>query len=94
MEQPQRVVIEAQSTNKNDGKTTILGLLLALCGGAMDYFMHAGQDGVDYGAPTFWIGLAISVLIGLKGYYTNKTGAAVVAQPVGQNPTVNVDVKP
>jgi hypothetical protein len=94
MEQPQSVVIEAPVSNKNDRMTTIIGLVKALAGGAMDYYAHLGSDGVNYGAPTFWIGLAISVLWGLQGYYTNKTGAAIVAQPVGQNPTVKVDVKP
>jgi hypothetical protein len=93
MEQPQSVVIQTPAPNRNDRITTLIGIGKALAGGVMDYYAHLGPDGLDTSNPTFWIGLVIAALWGLQGYFTNRGGSSIVAQPVGQNPSVKVDVK-
>lgn len=56
-----------------DKLTTVLGLLQAMGVAVGDYLVHAQSTGeVNWTAPTFYIGLAVAVLMALKAYYTNK----------------------
>ncbi len=52
-----------------DRLQTVMGLGEAALVGVMDYFIHAGPSGVDYTAPTFWLGIAIAASRAVKGYY-------------------------
>lgn len=60
-----------------DRLQTLMGLGEAALVGVMDYFVHLGPDGLNYDAPTFWIGAAIALSRGVKGYFA----AGVKATP-------------
>jgi uncharacterized membrane protein len=56
-----------------DKLTTVLGVIQGVGVAVGDYLVHAKETGaIEWTAPTFWIGLAVSVLMALKAYYTNK----------------------
>lgn len=56
-----------------DKLTTVLGVMQAVGVAVGDYFVHTKDTGsVDFHAATFWIGLAVATLMGVKSYYTNK----------------------
>ena len=65
----------------SDRLQTVLGMGEGALVGVVDYFAHLGPDGVNYKAPTFWLGILIAISRGVKGYY-----AAGVQEPVPQNP--------
>jgi hypothetical protein len=66
------------NTISNDIKTTTIGLVMAGGIAAIDYFSHLGPDGLDLKKETFWLGLVVAALMGLKGYYTNKSNTTIV----------------
>jgi len=57
---------------------TVMGMGEAALVGTMDYFVHSGPDGIDYSAPTFWIGVLIAISRAVKGYFA----AGVKPEPV------------
>ncbi len=63
-----------------DRLQTIMGLGEAGLVGVMDYFVHLGPQGVDYLAPTFWLGVAIAISRAVKGYFA--AGVKPTAEPV------------
>lgn len=66
-----------------DTVSTILGLITAGAAGVGDYFAHLGPDGLDYSKPTFWVGLVIAILIGIKGYLYGKPKPAPISESNG-----------
>ena len=60
---------------------TVLGMLEGAGVGIIDYFAHLGPDGVNYKAPTFWVGMAIAVSRGVKGYYAAGVQAPEPPKP-------------
>lgn len=62
----------------NDTKATIVGMGVAMATAIGDFFAHLGPDGVNFKAPTFWVGLAIAALMGAQGFITNKTNKTTV----------------
>ena len=55
----------------NDTKTTYIGAGVAALIAAGTYMQTAG----DFNNPMTWVGLALAVLMGIKGYYANKPDA-------------------
>ncbi len=57
----------------SDNLTTYLGLAQAIGAAAVTFYTTASADGsIDLKNPVFWMGLAVSVLMAVKGYWTNK----------------------
>lgn len=52
-----------------DRLQTVMGMGEAGLVGTMDYFVHLGPNGVDYTAPTFWLGVLIAISRAVKGYF-------------------------
>lgn len=50
--------------------TTVLGIGQAVGVTVVDYFTHTSMEGGAMKQPTFWVGLAVAALMGLKAYYT------------------------
>lgn len=71
-------ILDILSYNKGaimntDKLTTYLGLFQAIATAGITYWTTAQQDGtIDFTSPVFWLGLTVSVLMAVKGYYTNK----------------------
>jgi hypothetical protein len=57
----------------SDQLTTYLGLAQAIGTAAVTFYTTASSEGaIDLKNPIFWMGLAVAVLMGVKGYWTNK----------------------
>ena len=52
-----------------DKLQTIMGLAEGILVSAGTYFATLTPEGVDYFSPVFWIGMAVAVSRGVKGYY-------------------------
>ena len=59
--------------------TTVLGLGQSTCTAVVDYLLHSPMEGGAIKQPTFWIGLVVAALMGVKAYYTQ--GIPDVAKP-------------
>ena len=70
----------------NDSKTTYLGAGVAALIAAGTYMQTAG----DFNNPMTWVGLALAVLMGIKGYYANKPDA-VYSQTLTKTVTVQAN---
>lgn len=68
--------------------TTILGQVQAIGAAVLDYLMHTSMEGGALKQPTFWIGLVIAAVMGLKAYYTQgiHVPAAQPTAPVQPQP--------
>lgn len=56
-----------------DSLTTYLGLAQAVGTAAVTFYTTASADGtVSLTNPLFWLGMAVAVLMAVKGYFTNK----------------------
>jgi hypothetical protein len=62
--------------------TTVLGLGQAVGAAIIDFFAHTSMDGGAMKQPTFWIGLIVASLMGVKAYYTQGTAPATDAPKV------------
>lgn len=57
----------------SDQITTYLGLAQAIGAAAVTFYTTSSADGsLDLHNPIFWMGLAVSVIMAVKGYWTNK----------------------
>jgi hypothetical protein len=52
-----------------DRLQTVLGALEAAAIAGVDAVIHAGPDGIDWHAPTFWLGIGLAALRAFKSYY-------------------------
>lgn len=52
-----------------DKLQTYLGIFEGGMVGAFDYVVHLGPDGLNWKAPTFWMGVVLAVSRGVKGYF-------------------------
>lgn len=84
------VVNVPQPPKDTDRMTTAFGILEAAAIAAGDFVVHLGPDGVNWHAPTFWIGLVIAMLRGVMGFYTNKAAGGTTTIQTGQHATTNV----
>lgn len=84
------VVNVPQPPKDTDRVTTAFGVLEAAAIAAGDFVVHLGPDGVNWNAPTFWIGLVIAMLRGVMGFYTNKAAGGTTTIQTGQHATTNV----
>jgi len=84
------VVNVPQPPKDTDRVTTAFGVLEAAAIAAVDFVVHLGPDGVNWNAPTFWIGLVIAMLRGVMGFYTNKAAGGTTTIQTGQHATTNV----
>ena len=50
--------------------TTVLGIVQAVGTATIDYFVHTPMDGGAMKQPTYWLGLIVAAVMGLKAYYT------------------------
>lgn len=57
---------------------TALGIGEASLVGVLDYFMHLGPDGLNWTAPTFWLGVALAMSRAVKGYFAAGVAPKVV----------------
>jgi len=56
-----------------DTTTSWLGLAQAIGVAAVDFYATANADGsIGWKNPMFYVGMAVAVLMAVKGYYTNK----------------------
>ena len=84
------VVNVPQPPKDTDRVTTAFGVLEAAAITAGDFVVHLGPDGVNWNAPTFWIGLVIAMLRGVMGFYTNKAAGGTTTIQTSQHATTNV----
>lgn len=84
------VVNVPQPTKDTDRMATAFGIMESAAIAAGDFVVHLGPDGVNWNAPTFWIGLVIAMLRGVMGFYTNKAAGGTTTIQTGQNATTNV----
>lgn len=50
--------------------TTVLGIVQAVGTAVIDYFVHTPMEGGVMKQPTYWLGLLVAAVMGLKAYYT------------------------
>jgi hypothetical protein len=55
--------------------TTVLGIGQSIGVAVIDYITHSPMEGGVMKQPTFWIGLVVAALMGVKAYYTQGTPA-------------------
>jgi len=85
------VVVNAPQPPKDtDRVATAFGVLEAAAIAAGDFVIHLGPEGINWHAPTFWIGLVIAMLRGVMGFYTNKAAGGTTTIQTGQHATTNV----
>lgn len=84
------VVNVPQPPKDTDRVATALGILESAAIAAGDFVIHLGTEGINWHAPTFWIGLVIAVLRGVMGFYTNKAAGGTTTIQTGQHATTNV----
>lgn len=84
------VVNVPQPPKDTDRVATAFGVLEAAAIAAGGFVVHLGPDGVNWNAPTFWIGLVIAMLRGVMGFYTNKAAGGTTTIQTGQHATTNV----
>jgi len=84
------VVNVPQPPKDTDRVATAFGVLESAAIAAGDFVVHLGPDGVNWNAPTFWIGLVIAMLRGVMGFYTNKAAGGTTTIQTGQHATTNV----
>lgn len=84
------VVNVPQPPKDTDRVATAFGVLEAAAIAAGDFVVHLGPGGVNWHAPTFWIGLVIAMLRGVMGFYTNKAAGGTTTIQTGQHATTNV----
>ena len=53
--------------------TTVLGLGQGIGTAVVDFLVHNPMDGGAMKQPTFWIGLVVAALMGVKAYFTQGT---------------------
>lgn len=52
-----------------DKLQTIMGLFEGVLVSAGTYFATLTPEGTDYTSPIFWVGMAVAVSRGVKGYF-------------------------
>lgn len=65
----------------NTTLTTVLGLGQAVGTAVVDFFMHNPMEGGAMKQPTFWVGLVVAALMGVKAYYTQGTNPTPAQPP-------------
>jgi len=60
-----------------DRNQTLMGLGEAVLVAGATYLATVGPEGVNYHSPLFWIGMAVAISRGIKGYYA----AGIQSQP-------------
>lgn len=60
---------------------TVMGIGEGVLVAVIDYFAHLGPGGVDYTAPTFWLGIAVAASRGVKGYFAAGVQAPEPPKP-------------
>ena len=70
----------------NTTLTTVLGLGQGIGTAVVDFLMHNPMEGGALKQPTFWVGLVVAALMGVKAYFTQGTaqstpGAVAAPEP-------------
>lgn len=55
-----------------DSLTTYLGLAQAIGVAAVTFYSTADDGNLNLKSPMFWVGMAVTILVAVKAYFTNK----------------------
>jgi uncharacterized membrane protein len=64
-----------------DKLTTYLGLAQAIGVAAVTFYTTSSDGALSLTSPMFWVGMAVAILMAVKGYFTNKAAAEPAAEP-------------
>jgi uncharacterized membrane protein len=62
-----------------DKLTTYLGLAQAIGVAAVTFYTTSSDGSLSLTSPMFWVGMAVAILMAVKGYFTNKEAVAAPA---------------